>query len=125
MNNVFCKNCNKELAAEESPCSVCGCVNRAYKMEVATAKFSVSGSPIRSGLKRGDISWAYFPIAYGILLTISVGVIQIIEPWKWYYRIILILLVALAWLYLCFFNGKFRRIIVNFFTRSKEFVERF
>ena len=50
----FCSNCQKETP-------------NLYKEPLSLemkSKISVSGS-----VKRGDISWAYFPIAYGIILT--------------------------------------------------------
>lgn len=34
MDKISCKNCNKELEENERPCSVCGCLNRMYKVEL-------------------------------------------------------------------------------------------
>ena len=106
----FCSNCQKETP-------------NLYTVDVslkAKSKLSVSG-----GIKRGEISWAYFPIAYGILLTLSVSIVQFLEIISWYYRIILMFVLALIFFYLCFFNGRFRNFIVKVFSSSKEFIERF
>ena len=96
-----------------------------YILKAETGKFSVSGGSVEGKIKRGEISWAYFPIAYTILLTISMGIIQIIEILTWYCRIILILLISSLWFNLCFFNGKFRTFIVGLFSKSKNFIEKF
>ncbi len=106
----FCSNCQKETQ---------NLYEKAFSLKIKP-KVSVSG-----GVKRGDISWAYFPIAYGILLTLSVGIIQLLEIICWYYRIILIIIIALIFFYLCFFYGRFRNFIVRVFTSSKEFIEKF
>lgn len=105
----FCDQCQKET-------------QNSYRMTLGTGKYFLSGRSIKFGIKRGEISWAYSPIAYGVLLTISVGVIQIIECLIWYYRIILILTVASIWFYLCFFNGRFKEFIIRFFNKSKELI---
>ena len=92
-----------------------------YKEELATsAKFTASA---KSSIKRGDISWAYFPIAYGIILTIIVGIIQLLEIMSWYWRILLIVALGVLFFYLCFFNDFFRNKIVWLFSKSKEHKE--
>lgn len=105
----FCDKCQKETP------------NLYEENLVVTMKSSAS---LSGGVKRGDISWAYFPIAYGIVLTLSVGVIQLLEIVSWYYRIVIMIATALLFFYLCFFNGRSRNFIVGFFTKSKEFVEK-
>lgn len=30
-------------------------------------------------VKRDEVSWAFFPLAYGILLTISLSIISVLE----------------------------------------------
>jgi hypothetical protein len=121
-SKTFCSECGKEKTAKF--CNNCGKeTHNLYKENpVVTIRSEVSASV---GVKRGDISWAYFPIAYGILLTLSVGIIQLFEIISWYFRIILIIVVSLIFFYLCFFNGRFRNFIVKIFTSSKEFIERF
>lgn len=119
---IFCSICKNEKSSRF--CSDCGKETpNLYKKNVSeTLKTTAS---VSGGVKRGDTSWAYFPIAYGILLTLSVGIIQLMEIISWYYRIILIIIIALTFFYFCFFNGKFRNSIVGFFTKSKEFIEKF
>jgi len=121
-SKIFCKECGKEKTSRF--CNNCKKeTSNLYKENpVITIKSEVSASV---GVKRGNISWAYFPIAYGILLTLSVGIIQLIEIINWYFRIILIIIVSSIFFYLCFFNGRFRNSIVKIFTSSKEFIEKF
>ena len=109
-SSSFCSNCQKETP---------NLYTAAVSLK-AKSKVSLSG-----GVKRGDISWAYFPIAYAILLTLSAGIVQLLEIISWHYRIILIIIIALIFFYLCFFNGRFRNFIVRVFTSSKEFIEKF
>lgn len=95
-----------------------------YRLDCETGEYKLKGENISTEIKRGEISWAYFPIAYGILLTISIGIIQLIETLEWYYRIILILVVAVIIFRLCFFSAVFRNKIVGLFSKSKEFIEK-
>lgn len=119
----FCGEC--DAVKDLNFCEKCGkdTVN-AYKMRCEVGKYSSKVNLINLGLKRGDISWAYFPIAYGIILTATIGIIQLIEIIEWYYRIILIIIFALLFFYFCFFNNEFRRKIAWLFGKSKERVER-
>jgi nitrate reductase NapE component len=123
-SKIFCSECGKEKEKNLRFCNNCKKeTSNLYTVAISLngeSKVSVSG-----GIKRGDISWAYFPIAYGILLILSVGIIQLFEIISWYFRIILIIVVSLIFFYLCFFNGRFRNFIVKIFTSSKEFIERF
>jgi len=73
-------------------------------------------------LKRGEISWAYFPIACSILITISIGLISVLEI-QWFYKFILIIIVSFILFKLCFYNNWFRNKIVGIFSKSKEFIE--
>ena len=89
-------------------------------------KLPASGKCIpsmRGSAKRGNISWAYFPIAYGIILTIVVGIIQLLEIINWYWRILLIVVLGVLFFYLCFFNDFFRNKVVWLFSKSKEHKE--
>ena len=119
---IFCKNCNKELTDNEKPCSVCGCSSRAYKMECETGKYRVIGAKVSSGIKRGEASWTYFPLAYNILLTITLGIISCVDC-DATLKIITLLVVSLLLFYLCFFGHSFRNKIVWLFSKSKEFLE--
>ena len=73
-------------------------------------------------LKRGEISWAYFPIAYTILITISIGLISVLEI-QWFCKFILIIITSIILFKLCFYNSWFRNKIVGVFSKSKEVVE--
>lgn len=109
----FCDNCKKETPS-------------AYHTGlIETLKFTDSFADLGASLKRGEISWAYFPIAYGIILTIAIGIIQLIEPFLWYYRIGLIIVFAILLFQLCFFDSHFRNKIVGLFSKSKEHIEKF
>jgi hypothetical protein len=121
-SQIFCSECGKEKDARF--CNNCKKeTSNLFKVAVSLkgkSKLSISG-----GIKRGDISWTYFPITYGILLTLSISIIQLFEIISWCFRIILIIVVSLIFFYLCFFNGRFRNFIVKIFTSSKEFIEKF
>lgn len=73
-------------------------------------------------VKRGELSWAYFPIAYGILLTISIGMITVLNA-CYIWKILLIVADSYILFKLCFFSGWFRNKIVGIFSKSKEFEE--
>ena len=73
-------------------------------------------------IKRGEVSWAYFPLAYGILLTISLSIISALEL-RVVFKIVLIVIDSLVLFKLCFYNTWFRNKIVGVFSRSKEFEE--
>jgi hypothetical protein len=123
-SKTFCSECGREKEKNSRFCNNC----KKETSNLYTVAISLKGKSrvsVSGGIKRGDISWAYFPIAYGILLTLSVGIIQLFEIISWYFRIILIIVVSLIFFYLCFFNGRFRNLIVRIFTSSKEFIERF
>jgi len=120
-DKIFCTICGSEKRGKF--CSQCqketpNLYNVALSLE-AKSKLSVSG-----GIKRGDISWAYFPIAYTIILTLTVGVISLLEMVHWILRIVIIIGVAGLFFYLCFFNDYFRKKIVDFFDKSKEHIEK-
>lgn len=110
-NSNFCSKCNKKTP-------------NVHKMKCTTGKYSLEPSLINLGIKRGDISWAYFPIAYGVILTIIIGIIQLVEIISWYNRVILIIFLGILSFYFCFFNDSFRRKIVWLFQRSKEHIEK-
>ncbi len=73
-------------------------------------------------IKRGDKSWAYFPIAYNILLTLTVGIIAIL-PIDWSWRLMIMLVSAYILFKLCFSNSKFMNKIVGIMSRSQETIE--
>lgn len=120
---VSCKNCNKELMENERPCLVCGCSSRIYKMECEPEKFRVIDGEVSAGIKRGEASWAYFPLAYSILLTITVGIISCADNDAGL-KVLALVMVSFLLFYLCFFGPSFRNKIVNLFSKSKEFIEK-
>jgi hypothetical protein len=75
-------------------------------------------------IKRGEKSWAFFPLTYNILLTLWVGIISIL-PFNWVIKLICLLLISLFLFYLCFFNGWFRNKIVGIFMGSQQKIETF
>lgn len=73
-------------------------------------------------VKRGEQSWSYFPIAFGILSVVIIEVIGITDTLG-NYQAILIIINLLILLYLCFFSGWFRNKLVGFFSRSRQMEE--
>jgi uncharacterized membrane protein len=78
-------------------------------------------------LKRGEKSWAFFPLAYSILLTIFTSVISVIpdDICSWIVKIIIILIVSIFLYKLCFTNDRFRNKIVGVFSKSQDKIETF
>lgn len=76
-------------------------------------------------LKRGLDTWSYFPLAYNILLTITIGLIAVLpnDLIDWRFKLILIILFSVFYIDICFYNDWFRNWIVGFFTKSLEHVE--
>lgn len=106
----FCSKCNKETP------------NLFKKELIETMKLSDS---VKMSVKRGETSWAYFPVAYAIILTLTIGIMSLVDIISWILRIVLIILFAILFFYLCFFNNYFRNKIVGLFTKSKEHEEKF
>lgn len=75
-------------------------------------------------VKRGEKSWAFFPIVYNILLTLSVGIVSVFEI-CWFYKISVMILVAILLFWLCFFNKWFRNKIVGLMSKSQEKIEKY
>jgi len=90
-------------------------------LNAETGEYKTKGSGVSFELKRGEASWAYFPLAYNILLTIVVGIISFAGN---LYKISALIIVSLGLFYLCFFGPSFRNKIVGLFSKSKEFVEK-
>ncbi len=105
----FCSRCRKEMP------------NLFKKELIVTAKSSAS---LEGSVKRGEISWAYFPIAYSIILTLITGVISLLDIIGWILRVGIMIGLAILFFYLCFFNDYFRNKIVGFFSKSKEHIEK-
>ena len=78
-------------------------------------------------LKRGEKSWAYFPLAYNILLTIFTSIISVIPDFRysWIIKITLVLFCFYFFYKLCFNNDWFRNKIVGIFSKSLEKIETF
>ncbi len=70
-------------------------------------------------VKRGETSWNYFSIAYGILSVIMVELVSATESINGYKTIIILANLGML-LYLCYFSGWFRNKIIGFFINSKE-----
>jgi len=68
--------------------------------------------------KWGDANWAYFPIAYTILLTLTIGIIQLIEISSCYRIMFIVIFVVIEFL-LCFFCPRFKNLFVNFLRNQK------
>jgi hypothetical protein len=94
-----------------------------YVLKALTGKYKMNGEKVSLEIKRGETSWAYFPLAYNILLTISVGIISCSENDS-RVKFLAILLISCLLFYLCFFGPSFRNRIVGLFSKSKEFIEK-
>jgi len=74
-------------------------------------------------IKRGKESWLLFTIAYGVLLTISIGIIDIL-PIYWIFKLVLIILAGIFLYWLCF-KTKFRNKIVGLKKKSMDKIEKY
>ena len=70
-------------------------------------------------VKRGDLSWSYFHIFYGLMNVVLLQIINTTESLAGYKTIITIINVSIL-LYLCYYNRWVRNKIVGFFNKSKE-----
>lgn len=68
--------------------------------------------------KRGEKSWSYFPLAYGILSVVVTQINSISEFAKGYKVLITVADLAIL-LYLSFFNSWFRNKTIGFINKSK------
>jgi len=83
-NKIFCAICQKEKSGRF--CSQCKKETPNLFKEELTSTIKVSAS-VEGGVKRGEISWAYFPIAYSIILTLITGVISLLDIIGWILRV--------------------------------------
>jgi hypothetical protein len=71
-----------------------------------------------ASVKRGEKSWNYFYLAYGVLSVIFIQVISLSESGKGY-KVYIALVDLGTLLYLGFFNGWFRNKIIDFVVKSQ------
>ena len=71
---------------------------------------------------RGETSWQYFPLFYGLISVIFLQLINTTEAFKGYKTAITIVDQTVL-LYLCFYNSWFRNKIVGLITKSKQKTE--
>lgn len=69
-------------------------------------------------VKRGEKSWSYFYLAYGILSVIVIEIISVSDFAKGY-KIFIVFVDLGALLYLTFFNSWFRNKIIGFIVKSQ------
>jgi hypothetical protein len=120
-DKIFCTICQNEKSGRF--CNSCGQETpNLFKKELSAI---INASPsLGGGVKRGETSWAYFPIAYTIILTLTIGIIVLLEVIGWILRAGIIVGLATLFFYLCFFNDGFRNKIVWVFSKSKEHIEK-
>jgi hypothetical protein len=79
---------------------------------------------MESEVIRGEKSWAYFPLAYNILLTVTIGLISLLPDfclnYFWIIKLLLIIFFSFILFRLFFYNDWFRNKIVGIFSKSKE-----
>ena len=121
LQDIYCANCGSPK--ESRFCNQCQ--KETPNLFKKTLKVSTKPNTSISGsIQGGEISWAYFPIAYGVILTIVIGIIQLFEIINWCWRILLIVVLGALFFYLCFFNDFFRNKIIWLFVKSKEHKEK-
>jgi len=122
-NKIFCAICQNEKKGKF--CSQCGKETPDLpKKELMFTEAVKSSASLEGGVKRGEISWVYFPIAYSIILTLTIGIISLLDVVDWILRVKIMVGLAILFFYLCFFNDGFRNKIVWFFGKSKEHIEK-
>jgi len=73
-------------------------------------------------VKRGEKSWNYFYLSYGIASVILMQIISVSESLK-DYKVIISIVNLIFLLYLTFYNGWFRNMILGFIRKSRELKE--
>jgi hypothetical protein len=98
-------------------------VAQGERLEVHSA--TVKTNPgLSMQVKRGEKSFGYFNIAYGILLAIAIGVISVLSLIPGY-KVLSIIGVALILFWLFYRNIWFRNKIVGVFSEIQDFVEKY
>ena len=98
-------------------------MSKQYKLKAETGKSHLKGGNVNLGVKRGELSLTYFSLAYTILITISIGLIAVLETTS-LNKIILTVLMGYILYRCCFLKDWCRRRIVNLFNKSKEHIEK-
>jgi len=94
-----------------------------YKLKTEAGKFGVKGGSLEMKVKRGDVSFGWFLVAYNIILTIFVSVVSIIPCIGFFIKFSLIILGSILLFKFCLFNGWFRNKVVGLFSKAKEMEE--
>ncbi len=94
-----------------------------YKLKAEHGEIGVKGGGVEMKVKRGDVSFGWFLVAYNIILTIFVSVVSIIPCFGFLVKFSLIILGSILLFQFCLFNGWFRNKVVGLFSRAKEWEE--
>lgn len=94
-----------------------------YELKASTGRFNLKQGEVSFKIKRGDASWAMFPIAYTILLTIILSIISYTTV-NVLYKVVAAIFISLGLFYLCFFGSTTRNKILTLFMKSKNFIEK-
>lgn len=117
VTGIACSNCGASLPKRRRPCRKCGDTRRTIAAEInATVTATATMS---AATKRGPESWAYFNMIAGILLTIVLGVIAVLDGIPGWYRALMMVVVASVILVALADNGA----VHNLLLRLKRFYE--
>ena len=71
-------------------------------------------------IKRGEKSWSYLYTLLGFALTIETGIMGLIEPLKWPWNLVTLLLAGAITVYLFLDNGWFQNKLIGLKARYEE-----
>jgi len=89
------------------------------KIKLEAGRFEMKGQNSALRIKRGEVSWAYFTLTYGLALTFSVGVISVLDCIG-LYKISLMIIAATLLFRVCFYWRRSKNMIVKFFNKLSE-----
>lgn len=75
-------------------------------------------------VKRGEESWNYFVLIFGIISALLISVVSLVELYR-ITKIILVTVVIVLSFYCCFINNWYRNKIVGIMTKLKDKPEKY
>jgi hypothetical protein len=81
------------------------------------AKATASAS---AKVKRGEKSWSYLYTLLGFALTIETGIVGLVDPLKWPWNLVSLVVVGAVTIYLFLDNGWFQNKLIGIKARYEE-----
>lgn len=95
-----------------------------YKTLIETIHIKTEGFDNNLKVKRGKLSFEWFLVVYGIILSIFLSVISIINDLNFWIKLLIILIGSIILFWFCMFNSWFRNKVVVIFSQAKDKYEK-